>query len=61
MPERIANALEEALASLGEANASETMDTARRHIGQAVIALDKALRYAEAVAFEVEERKKPPN
>jgi hypothetical protein len=54
-------ALDEALASLDEANASETLDNARGHIGHAIVALDKALRYAQAVSLEVEERKKLPN
>jgi hypothetical protein len=54
-------ALDEALASLNEANASDTIDKARGHITHAIIALDTALRYAQAVAFEVEERKKLPN
>jgi hypothetical protein len=54
-------ALDEALASLDKANASDNMDSVRGHIGHAIIALDTALRDAEAVAYEVEERKKPPN
>jgi hypothetical protein len=54
-------ALDKALALLDKANASENMDNARGHIGQAIIALDTALRYAEAVAHEIEERKKPLN
>jgi hypothetical protein len=54
-------ALDEALASLNKANASDSMDTARSHIGHAIVAIDTALRYAEAIILEVEERKKPPN
>lgn len=54
-------ALDEASESLGEANASENMDQARTHICLAILALDTALRYAQALAYEVEERKKPLN
>jgi hypothetical protein len=54
-------ALNKALASLNQANASDSMDQARGHIGHAIIALDAALRYAESVAYEVEELKKPSN
>lgn len=51
-------ALEDVLASLGKANACDSMELVRAHIGRAVIAIDTALQYAEAAAFEVEARDK---
>ncbi len=54
-------ALDEALASLSDANASENMDQARSHICLAILALDNVLKYAEAIAYEIEARQKPLN
>jgi hypothetical protein len=61
LPEITLLALDEALMSLGKANASDTLERVRAHIGQAVAAIDTALQYAEAVAHEVAERSKPLN
>jgi hypothetical protein len=54
-------ALDEALKSLGKANASDTLEHVRVHIGQAVAAIDTALQYVEFTTLEVAERKKPLN
>jgi hypothetical protein len=50
-------ALEEALQALDRANAADTPE----HMRRAVLAIDKALQYGEATAFEVGENKTPPN
>jgi hypothetical protein len=54
-------ALEEALKALGKANAANTPEHMRAHMGRAVLAIEKALQYGEATAFEVGENKTPPN
>jgi hypothetical protein len=54
-------ALEEALKALGKANAADTPEHMREHMGRAVSAIDKALQYGEATAFEVCANKNPPN
>jgi hypothetical protein len=54
-------ALEEALKALGRANAAETPEHMRAHMGRAVLAIDKALQYGEVTAFEIGENKKPPH
>ncbi len=54
-------AFEEALKALGKANACNASDTVRAHIGRAVVAIDDALQYAEAAAFELTEQKTLPN
>jgi hypothetical protein len=54
-------ALEEALRALGKANAADTPEHMRAHMGRAVLAIDKALHYDEATAFEMAENKKPTN
>ena len=54
-------ALEEALKALDRANAADTPEHMRAHMGHAVLAIDTALEYGEVTAFEVGENKRPPH